>query len=282
MIIAVTGSSGFVGKNLINSLRNGPDEIIEIDLLTGIDITNQNDCNRIPRFDVMVHLAAKIFVPDSYKLPHDFYYTNYTGTLNMLELCRKNNARFIFASSYVYGNPQYLPIDENHPLVAFNPYADSKILGENLCRSYFKFFGVKSIIVRSFNLFGKGQHNIFLISSILEQAKNGIINLQSSKPKRDYLYIDDMISAYIKMIYNNNIEFEIFNIGSGRSYSVQEIADMINEVYGNNLIINFSQLERPNEVENTVSDIQKARSVLKWEPQITMVNGIKKCLDESN
>jgi nucleoside-diphosphate-sugar epimerase len=282
MVIAVTGSNGFVGRNLISFLKKSNDEIIELDLLKGIDITNQNDCSNIPAFDVVVHLAAKIFVPDSYKLPHDFYFTNYIGTLNMLELCRKFNARMIFASSYVYGNPQYLPIDENHPLVAFNPYADSKIQGENLCRSYHNFFGIKTIIVRPFNLFGRGQHNIFLISSILEQAKTGTINLQSSKPRRDYIYIDDMVAAYIKMIYNTQINFEIFNIGSGKSYSVKEIAEMINNEYGNKLHIKFSNLERLNEVENTVSDIQRAKSILKWEPQITMLEGIKKYLHESN
>jgi UDP-glucose 4-epimerase len=280
MIIAVTGSNGFVGKNLIASLKKGNDEIIEIDLLTGSDITNQNDCKSIPRFDVIVHLAAKIFVPNSYKLPHDFYYTNYVGTLNVLELCRKYSARIIFASSYVYGNPQYLPIDENHPLEAFNPYADSKIQGENLCRSYYKFFGVRSIIVRPFNLYGKGQHNIFLISSILEQAKNGTINLQSSKPKRDYIYIDDMVSAYTKMIYDNNIEFEIFNIGSGISYSVREITEIINQQLNNTLDIRFTETERPNEVTNTVANIEKAKKHLDWEPKISLTEGINKYFNE--
>jgi nucleoside-diphosphate-sugar epimerase len=280
MIIAVTGSNGFVGRNLIQALKRGTDEIIEIDIASGIDITSKSQCDTIPKFDVVVHLAAKIFVPDSYKVPSDFYYTNYIGTLNILEMCRKYNARMIFASSYVYGNPQYLPIDENHPVIAFNPYADSKIQGEDLIKSYHKFFGVRAIIVRPFNLFGKGQHNIFLISSILEQAKTGTINLQSSKPKRDYIYIDDMVSAYLKMIYNSGFEFEIFNIGSGTSYSVREITDMINKHYSNNLTINFTELERPNEVENTISNIQKAKSLLQWEPNVSMEMGIKTCLDE--
>jgi nucleoside-diphosphate-sugar epimerase len=279
MIIAVTGSNGFVGKNLIASLKTGTDEIIEIDLTTGIDITDQNDCARIPRFDVIVHLAAKIFVPDSYRHPHDFYYTNYIGTLNVLELCRKYNARIIFASSYVYGNPKYLPIDENHPLVAFNPYADSKIQGENLCRSYNKYFGVKSIIVRPFNLYGKGQQNIFLISSILEQAKSGTIILQSSKPKRDYVFITDMISAYIKMIFSC-FEFEIFNIGSGVSYSVKEITEIVNGQFNKALDIRFTETERPDEVPDTVANIEKAKMQLSWEPKVLLAEGIKICLNE--
>jgi UDP-glucose 4-epimerase len=173
-----------------------------------------------------------------------------------------------------------LPIDENHPLVAFNPYADSKILGENLCKSYFQFFNVKSIIVRPFNLYGRGQHDNFLISSIIKQATTGKIKLQSSAPKRDYIYIDDMVSAYLKLINYNNSALEIFNIGSGISHSVKEITEMINSLFNNELEIHFSEKERQNEVDNTIANIEKAKKLLQWEPQITLKEGLKKCFDE--
>lgn len=280
MIVAVTGSNGFVGKKLLEALKEGKDEIVGIDISSGTDITNNKDCERIPSFDVMVHLAAKIFVPDSYKVPGEFYFTNYIGTLNMLELCRKNNARFIFASSYVYGVPKYLPIDEEHPVSAFNPYADSKIQGEYLCKSYNKFFKVKTIIVRPTNIYGKGQSDNFLISSIINQAKTGKIILQDSKPRRDYIHIDDIVSAYLKIIYSNNLDFEIFNIGQGQSYSVKEIVDTVNNFFDNKLDVYFSELVRPNEVPDTRADINKAKRMLKWEPEISLIEGIKKCLDE--
>lgn len=274
MIIAVTGSEGFVGSKIVSALLTEGHEVIKLDLSLGIDITKEGDSNRIPYFEVMIHLAAKSFVPDSYIIPRDFYFTNYVGTLNMLEVCRKYNARFIFTSSYVYGNPEYLPIDENHPVVAFNPYADSKILGENLCRSYFKFFDVKSTIVRPFNIYGKGQHSTFLISTIFEQAKTGNIILQSSKPKRDYVYIDDMVSAYLKIIHYENNKVEVFNIGSGTSYSVKEITEIVNYNLNNALNIKFTDIERPNEVPNTIANIEKAKKYLNWEPRVTLEEGI--------
>jgi nucleoside-diphosphate-sugar epimerase len=280
MIVAITGSNGFVGKKLVQALKEGNDEIVGIDILSGTDITNNKDCERLPPFDVMVHLAAKIFVPDSYKVPGEFYFTNYIGTLNMLELCRKNNARFIFASSYVYGIPKYLPIDEGHPVNAFNPYADSKIQGEYLCKSYNKFFNVKTVIVRPTNIYGKGQSDNFLISSIINQAKTGKIILQDSKPRRDYIYIDDVVSAYLKIIYSCDLDFEIFNIGHGLSYSIKEITDTVNSLFDNKLDIYFSELERPNEVPDTKADISKAKRILAWEPKVSLIDGIKKCLYE--
>jgi nucleoside-diphosphate-sugar epimerase len=274
MIIAITGSDGFVGRNLINALVAEGHKIIYIDITSGIDITKHDDSIAIPRFEVMVHLAAKLFVPDSYLNPREFYYTNIVGTLNMLELCRKYNARFIFASSYVYGVPQYLPIDESHPLMAFNPYADTKIHGENLCRSYSNFYNIRTVIVRPSNIIGKGQNESFLIPSIFAQAKTGIIQLQDSKPKRDYIYIDDVILAYLKIIHADKLDFEIINIGSGSSYSVKEISAIVNSYYGNKLEIKFTETERFNEVLNTVYNIKKAKKLLDWSPKVSLQDGL--------
>ena len=163
MKIVVTGSSGFVGTKLIKRLRVLKHEIIELDLTTGFDLTNWPHISSIKKFDVLIHLAAKIFVPDSYKFPHNMYNINILGTLNALELCRINGAKMIFASSYVYGVPLYLPIDENHPTSAFNPYCRSKLIGESLCMSYSKDFGVPVIIFRPFNIYGPDQNENFII-----------------------------------------------------------------------------------------------------------------------
>jgi len=276
MVIAITGSNGFVGKNLADALIAEGHEIIKIDITTGTDITNLEACQSIPQFDIMVHLAAKLFVPDSYSNPRDFYYTNIVGTLNMLEMTRKFNARFIFSSSYVYGVPKNLPIDEKHPLNAFNPYADTKIHGEYLCKGYSKFYSIKTIIVRPSNIYGKGQNENFLIPSIFSRAKTGVIQLQDPKPKRDYIYIDDVISAYLKIIQNNNLNSEIFNIGSGISFSVKEISEMINDIFGNNLEFKFSETERPNEVQDTYYNISKSKKLLGWEPKISLRDGLEK------
>ena len=110
MKIVVTGSSGFIGTEIVHKLHILKHEVIELDITNGVDITKWNQLNKIKHFDVLIHLAAKTFVPDSYKFPQKMYHLNVVGTLNALELCRINNAKMIFTSSYVYGSPKYLPI----------------------------------------------------------------------------------------------------------------------------------------------------------------------------
>ena len=205
MIIAVTGSSGFTGKKLVAKLTSLNHEVIKLDIKEAIDITDLNNLKDIPKFDIIFHLAAMSYVPDSYQKPHDFYRVNVNSTINTLELSRKYNAKYVYVSSYVYGNPEYLPIDENHPVVSFNPYSDTKIISENLCRSYNKYFNMKVMIVRPFNIYGPSQTNNFLIPFILRQALDGKIELSDPKPKRDLIYIDDLIELYSKLITYQDI-----------------------------------------------------------------------------
>ena len=103
------------------------------------------------------HLAAKTFVPHSWQDPRPFYEVNVLGTLNVLEHCCRHGARLTLVSSYVYGVPQHLPIREDHPLSAFNPYSQTKILAETVARFYEQHHGLPLVIVRPFNLYGPGQ-----------------------------------------------------------------------------------------------------------------------------
>lgn len=279
MIVAVTGSSGFIGKNLVERLKLSGHEVLRLDISEGIDILDWNNLEKIKSFDVLVHLAAKSFVPDSYIYPHAFYQVNVLGTLNMLELARKNKAKFIFVSSYVYGTPKYLPIDESHPLDSFNPYAASKIIGEELCRSFHRFFNLNTLIVRPFNIYGIGQNSNFLISSIFEQAKEGKVILKDSRPKRDYIFIDDVIEALKICVIKDINGLETINLGSGISYSVLEIVQIVNSFYSNTLQIHFTGEERTNEVLDTVADISNAFKILNWKPQISLLEGIKKIIN---
>jgi len=275
MKIAVTGSNGFIGKNIVNALVTQGHEIITIDFVDGIDLTSWNQLSNIKEFDVLIHLAAKLFIPDSYKNPRLFYYTNIICTLHALELCIKHKAKMIYISSYVYGNPQYLPIDEKHPVKAFNPYAQSKLICEELCNGYNRDFGIPAIILRPFNIYGKGQNRNLLISAIISQAKMGEITLKDPRPKRDFIYIDDVVNAIIKSIHYNKSTFEIFNIGSGKSYSVEKIANLIVSMVQNKISVNYSGEERQNEVLDTIADISKAKALLQWEPEIELEEGLK-------
>jgi UDP-glucose 4-epimerase len=274
-IIAVTGSSGFVGSHLCKEIIRLGGKVIELDITSGTDITDYNSIKDIPDFDCLIHLAAKIFVPESYKNPHSYYKINLQGTLNVCELCRVRNAKIIFASSYFYGTPEYLPIDENHPVHPHNPYAHSKLLAEELCRAYSKDFSMKVIILRFFNIYGPGQDERFLIPSIIKQAQTGEVNLGDSTPKRDFIYIDDVVSSYIHSIAFEPEELEIFNIGSGESYSVLETVNLIAKHYPKPFKVNFSEQKRANEVPDTRADISKAKRLLKWAPFIFFEKGLK-------
>ena len=264
MKIVVTGSQGFIGSRLVPALINENHEVIKLDLQTGYDITDWDGIKKIIDFDLVIHLAAISYVPKSYEIPREMFKVNIQGTLNMLELCRINNARFIFTSSYVYGKPKYLPIDENHPTESFNPYCQSKLIGEDLCRCYNKDFGVPVIIFRPFNIYGPGQNDKFLIPLIEKQIQeDGVVKLKDSRPKRDFIHVNDVVDAYSKAVNYNKSNFEIFNLGSGVSYSVKEIAELMVVKSGKKIPIEFSEEIRNNEVFDTVCDNIKMKKILK-------------------
>ena len=279
--ILVTGSSGFVGRNLVEELKRHNVEVVTLTDLKAKrdDIRDWKKIKEIRNIDIVYHLAAITSVPFSFENPRETYEVNVLGTLNILELCRLCNAdKIVFASSYVYGQPQYVPIDEEHPLQPTNPYARSKMLGEELCRAYNTDFGVKCIILRPFNIYGVGQNTDFLIPSIIAQLRYGKIELKDPAPKRDFVYISDVIDAYIKAgEFKGN--FEIFNIGYGTSYSVKEIVDKIIHLYGKDVKVKYSGERRKNEIMDTIADTKKAKDKLGWKPRVDIDNGLGNILN---
>ena len=280
--IIVTGGSGFVGKFLLNELKECGYKVTNVDISTGYDILNWEKIKNLKNFDVVIHLAAKSYVPHSYSSPHEFYHTNVVGTLNMLELCRLNDARMVFTSSYVYGIPSYIPIDEKHRLESLNPYSHTKILGENLCESYYNNFRVPITILRPSNIYGEGQNNNFLIPTILSQLNKGNIKLKDKRPKRDYIYVKDMVRAYVLALESMEEYFRVFNIGSGKSYSVERIASTIVKESKKDIHISFSDSDRKVEVMDLKYDIKNASKFLKWKPIYSIEEGIKKIIINYN
>jgi len=276
--IAVTGSSGFIGKHLLNVLKGVYKSVIELDIDKGFNLLLKKDVRRVPKFDVIIHLAAKSFVPQSFKIPWEYYLQNYTLTLNVLELARKNHAKVVFFSSYLYGTPDYLPINETHPIKPHNPYAQSKLICEKLCEGYNRDFNVPVIIYRPFNIYGPGQNSSFLIPNIIEQLKTGEILLKDPRPKRDFIYVTDVVKAVINAIEYDKTNFELFNLGYGKSYSVNEIVSTIQEVSRIRARVTFSNEVRQGEVLETVADISKLFAVFNWMPTTDFKEGIKKIL----
>ena len=219
-------------------------------------------------------------MPKSYQIPREMYHVNILGTLNMLELCRVNQAKMVFTSSYVYGKPKYLPIDEEHPTSSFNPYSKSKLIGESLCESYYQDFSVPVIVFRPFNIYGMGQRESFLIPVIIEQIREKkCVQLKDPRPKRDYIHIDDVVKAFSKAVNYRNKEYNIFNLGTGESYSVKELVEMVVELTGQKILVEYTGQKRPNEVLDTIANISKVREKLGWTPEVNLEAGIRKTLE---
>ncbi len=277
--ILVTGHNGFLGKNIVNTLNKLNAEILTLTDGKGnrIDIRDWKSIKeslQAESVDVIYHLAAETFVPSSYEDPRKVYEVNLLGTLNILELARIINVKkIIYTSSYVYGTPQYLPIDEKHPINPNNPYSRSKLLAEQLLDAYYHDFGLKYVVFRPFNIYGRGQSPNFLIPAIVKQLKNGKIILKDCKPRRDFIHVQDVVEALIVGLKLKK-DSDIFNIGCGKSYSVREIVNKIIHTYGKPVEVICREETRRQEVMDTVANIQKAKDVLGWQPHVDIDKGL--------
>lgn len=280
MRILITGNKGFIGTYLTQKLQSAGYELVLCDLSDGIDIKNRNEISQIEGVDVVIHLANLSFVPASFVEPVLFYETNFITTLNMLELCRQNNARLIFFSSYMYGTPDYQPIDENHPKRAYNPYAQTKLISESLCEGYNRDFKVPVTILRPFNIYGKGQNPDFLIPTIINQAKTGKIVIKDDRPKRDYIHVTDVVEAVHAIIKTPaTSEMQIYNLGSGKSYSVKEVIELVCANFENKIEYTCTNEIRQNEVMDTIADISRIKNETGWKPAISLEEGIKELIN---
>lgn len=272
--IIVTGAKGFVGHHLVEKLVNLDYDVLGVTRDLG-DITSQSTWDKLPQADVVIHLAAKSFVPDSWTDISGFINCNLGGTIEALNYCKLRNAKLVYISSYLYGNPIKLPITEGDKLSVNNPYALTKKLAEESCQFYAESFGVPVAILRPFNVYGTGQSDQFLIPSLISQVSTKKeIYVKDLEPKRDYLYVDDLIKAIVKAV-NYQGKFDIFNIGSGISCSVKELIDIIQSCAGTDLPVFSESARRKNEIMDTIADISHAKEVLKWQPERSLEDGIR-------
>ncbi len=275
--ILVTGAAGFIGSHLIPALhRRGHDAIAltraQVDLAeTPVEGPEGVTC--------VVHLAARTFVPDSWKEPAAFYRANVLGTIHALEFCRRTKARFVFASTYVYGTPQCLPIPEDHPRSAVSPFHQSKIFAEDACSFYAAQFGIHCAIVRPFNVYGPGQKEPWLIPSLMRQnlGPGDSITVADLRPKRDYVYVSDVVAMMVEIVERSATG--IFNAASGISTSMGELLEAIAQATGVRKEILSRGETRPNEIFDLRGSIEKARRELDWSPRVSLVEGLREVKD---
>ena len=272
--ILVTGASGFLGRHLVKALEARGHRVRSHSSAQG-DIAN---CALpLDGVDHVFHLAAKSFVPESWTHTQEFYQTNVVGTVNVLDHCRRHQTPVTLISSYVYGQPQRLPISEDHPLAALNPYSHTKIMAEEVGRFYEQLFGMRLVIVRAFNIYGPGQKPPYLIPTIVRQALDPAIpeiRLKDLRPKRDYLYVADAVEMLLATL-GDGVR-GVYNLGSGESASVAEVAELIRQAAGTKKPIVGEEQPRRQEVMDVRADISRASSDLGWRPTTSLADGLRK------
>lgn len=275
MKIFVTGATGFIGSSLVKSLSKENIEVVAASRSKGVDLTNWDTLKDLEPCDMVIHLAANTFVPDSFENPRTFYFNNVNATINALELARKWDVRLIFLSSFLYGKPAYVPVDEKHNITPHNPYANTKWVSEEICRGYSKDFDVPVVSFRLFNVYGPSQKGSFLIPEILQQAATGKVVLKDPRPKRDYIHITDIVRAIMTAVTGEWEGFNVYNLGTGRSHSVEEVVDLIRQYGGYEFEVTYTHEYRKGEVLDSVADISKVKQELYWEPTIPLKDGVK-------
>lgn len=306
-IVLVTGAGGFIGSRLCERLveegasvraffrytsrpepgllKYIPKQVFEqIEIIRG-DLRDFNAVEQAAEgVDTIFHLGALISIPYSYVHPVETVQTNVIGTMNVLEACRKTEAKLVHTStSEVYGTALRVPIDEEHPLQGQSPYSASKIGADKLVESYYRSFDVPAITIRPFNTYGPGQSNRAVIPTIITQALSGdVVRLGNLDAIRDFTYLDDTVDGFLLAGMADLWNGETYNLGTGEEISIGAIAELIFGIMGKQpeILVDAKRL-RPekSEVMRLISDNQKAKKAFRWQPKVGMEEGLRRTID---
>lgn len=273
--ILVTGSSGFIGKKIVKKLDKSI-IITDSDNSERIDLQNREQVMKLDTADLVIHLGGK--TPQDELKWSEYFDNNVIGTLNVLEYCiQKKVKKMIYVSSYVYGNPKYCPVDENHPVNPHNAYTESKYIGERLCEFYCRRSDLNLIILRPFNIFGESMREGFLITNLINSVKTGKkVTIVNKNSRRDFLHVDDFADLIVKLT-DYDFKFEIFNVGAGESYSFEDIIKKIEIMASQKINVNYEE-NKEIFIDEITSDISKIKDKINWQPKIKFNEGLEKIL----
>ena len=296
----VTGAAGFIGSNLVDYLLKQDHQVICVDnesadnekfhwngttMNVSGDITDYKFMTNVfNKVDYVFHLAAESRLQPAIQNPINAVHKNCVGTATMLQCAREAGVkRFIYSStSSGYGNNPW-PNTEDQPDDCLNPYSASKVSGEKFCKMYYNLYGLETVVLRYFNVFGqrsptRGQYApVIGVFRRQKEAGEPLTIVGDGSQKREFVHVEDVARAnYLASImplqrWGHDYTGDVFNVGSGKNYSIQQIADCISndQVY---------IPKRDGEMETTLADISKIGSVIGWQPEIDVlewVNGQK-------
>jgi len=299
--VIVTGNAGFVGSHLTDKLLSLGYQVVGIDDLSSgfleylpqnnpnftfiqCDISDWNSLSKYFHYfkdvDTIFHVAAKARIQPSISNPEFTHRCNVQGTFNILEMMRMMGIKNIVysASSSSYGLKSVLPQSETQEADCLNPYALTKWVGEQYCKTWGKLYGINNVCLKYFNVWGpRSALNLSAYSPVVGLFFKQIINdkqalsiVGDGEQRRDMTFIDDVVAANILAMENcKKASGETINIGTGKNYSVNELADMILESCKSKNIVVYGKVNvppRPAEARVTLADISKAKELLKWEP----------------
>lgn len=272
--ILITGASGFIGTQIVKRLDKSQ---LVTDSDSKIDLRNSEQVLKLEPADLVIHLGGK--TPQKDLSWYEYFSNNVTATLNILEYCLQNKVKkMIYISSYVYGNPKYCPIDENHPVNPHNAYTESKYLGERLCEFYSNRTDLNLVILRPFNIFGRSMRDGFLIANLANSAKTGEKTTITNKDsRRDFLHVDDFVDLVLK-IKDSQFKCETFNVGSGVSHSFEEIVGKIEKLSSKKIDVDYNE-DKETFISEITADVSKLKSKTGWQPRTPFDEGLKKTLE---
>jgi UDP-glucose 4-epimerase len=299
--VVVTGGAGFIGSHLCRTLIDQGAKVTAFDNLSsgkidfikdlmddGLkfvqgDIRDTTALEKATRnSEVIFHLAAQTSVPFSMEDAKEDCEVNVVGTLNVLEAAKKADARVVFSSSCaVYGNPEKRPTPETYPTHPISFYGLSKFVGENYCCFYQENYGLEVVMLRIFNVYGPNGHGVlpdFL--NKLKKTPDKLEVLGTGRQGRDFVYVSDMVKILLLAATSPAAAGQIFNVGTGTTTSVTELAKKITELLGlEGVKISFTGgLAWEGDMDITQADNSKAVNTLQWRPQVNLDQGLKKLI----
>lgn len=297
----VTGGAGFIGRHLVNALLTGKNEITIYENFSNSNTDNIKDVlqagatlvrgdltnfkllkKSLADTDYVIHLAAKIDIAESIRHPEKSNEINVVGSINLLKACVESEVQNIVvaSSAAVYGNPSSVPVTEKTVPNPVSPYGADKLAMEYYVKAFSNVFNLNAISLRFFNVYGKGQSGAY--AGVITKFMNNIENNKpltifgNGKNTRDYVYIDDLIQGITKSLKKiKGKRGAVYNIASGRSISVNELAQLMLFVYGKKLKI-IHEPPRKGDLLHSAASIILAKKELGYCPKFDLKKGLTK------